>query len=101
MERMIVLRKIRNGRVKYGGIWFYPRQDNKKYDGRLDGLTMAFGIYSDPIGTRDNGFISLWGYSDMYYKGMDYWPGSNCIDNNFYWDWWYVENHKYLRAWSD
>ena len=42
---MLPKRKIRNGRVKINGSWYYPNDYHMKYDGRLDGRQFYFGTY--------------------------------------------------------
>ncbi len=74
-----VLRKVRNGRVKILGNWYspvvshpnspYPR---KEYNGELDGMWFAFGLYWTPTTGFENvkwyceDFVGLWGTKEMY-----------------------------------
>ena len=44
------LRTVRKSRVKINGIIFKPNEHHLAYDGRLDGLRMAFGLYYGPKG---------------------------------------------------
>ena len=44
---VIVKRKIRNGRVKINGSWYYPNDLHLEYDGRCDHHWFYFGIYHD------------------------------------------------------
>ena len=55
-----VFHKIRNGRVKIGGRWFYVNDRFRQYKGELDGLRYAFGVY------RGESFVSLWGSEAEY-----------------------------------
>jgi hypothetical protein len=49
---MFVIRTVKNGRVKIGKEYFYPEDKFRKYDGRLEGLRIAFGLYKDFGETR-------------------------------------------------
>lgn len=59
------IRKIRNGRAKIFGRWFYPDPKWIPYDGRLDGMRYAFGLYLTPEGEPEN-FVNLWGCEAQY-----------------------------------
>lgn len=64
---MIVLRTVRNGRVKIGGVWF---KCPEPHNGKFDGMVLAFGRY-EGYGEKDdiNGyrpFVSLWGTKRFY-----------------------------------
>jgi hypothetical protein len=62
---MFVIRTILNGRVKINGNWFYPKGE-PKYDGRLDGIAYAFGLYGKSNGEYKD-FIHCWGTASYYY----------------------------------
>ena len=66
---MFVIRTIRNGRVKIKGRWFYPYGE-PKYDGRLDGISYAFGLYKKVGGEIEN-FVYCWGTASYYYAWGD------------------------------
>jgi hypothetical protein len=97
-EKRFAVRTIRNGEVRIGGKVFRPGdKGDRPYDGRLDGLRMAFGQY--PGFTFSDGLkrVSLWGTERAYRCRHDHdadgtewcdWPGPNCIDGTFYWDSW-------------
>lgn len=90
------IRKIRNGRVRIKGKWFYPREDSRKYKGELDGSKFAFGLYWGGHCFLD--FICLWGTEKAYHSddpSVD-WPGPNYIDGFFQWAWWDVKKPKAL-----
>lgn len=88
----LVLRKIRKGRVKVCGRWFKPRDQYKVYDGRLDGLRMAFGTYY--TGKELQPYLSLWGSEAMFnaktVEEIEATPwGPHCMeDGTFPWEWW-------------
>ena len=69
MKDRMVVRTIRNGRVKIGGKWYAPFDKWMKYDGRLDGMRYAFARYWHGKGGEVEPFISLWG-TEAYYKGL-------------------------------
>jgi hypothetical protein len=58
MSCRIVLRTVRDGQVIIYGRRYEPEQHHMVYDGRLEGLRFAFGLYS--AGVR------LWGSEDAY-----------------------------------
>lgn len=68
-----VLRKIRNGRVKIGGDWFYPDSQFRQYDGRLDGMVYAFGLYPRHTNALvpNEKIVSLWGREEAYRASYD------------------------------
>ena len=82
----MVLRTIRRGRVKINHKWFYVGEKWMKYDGRLDGLRYAFGLYW--TGEELQSYISLWGTEEMYHD-IDAGYGPELIDGGFPWSWWY------------
>lgn len=79
------IRKVKKGRVKIHGRLYEPK-DNIPYDGSLDGMRYAFGLYSDPS------YVVLWGTEEAYrYKGPEEnapWPGPECVEGLFRWIWW-------------
>lgn len=91
------LRTIRDGAVRIRGVVFRP---DEAYDGRFDGQRWLFGLYWGPPNHSYYGpdgfcrdFVSLWGTeamakakSDAEYEAL--WPGPNCIDGTFRWEWW-------------
>lgn len=86
-----VIRTINSGKVKINNRWFKPSDQYKKYDGRLDGLRYAFGIYwvgETNILIMDN-FLSLWGPEDQYNQEMptDH-SGPHVVDGNLPWNLW-------------
>ena len=83
MRSTLVLRKIRNGKVKVYGNWYVPDDTYLKYDGRLDGLWYWFGVF-----IHNDGMVSLWG-SDDYKRGkVGFGKGLECVDGYFVWSFW-------------
>ena len=93
------LRTVKHGRVKINDLTFVPQEHHRKYDGRLDGLRMAFGLYYGPKGydshRESDGwntrFVCLWGTEECYWStdpDGGPWPGPDCVDNHFPWQWW-------------
>ena len=92
------LRTIRNGRVKLFGREYAPSERHMKYDGRLDGLRFAFGLYY--VGMERELHASLWG-TERAFKAADEdtdWPGPHCVDGSFPWDWWYPVGNPSERS---
>jgi len=89
-KQRFVLRKIRNGRAKIKGIWFVPDERGKPYDGRLDGMVFAFGLYY--VGDRWNDeFVYLWGPEQNYCThNTKLWIKDAQVyeDGFLYWCWW-------------
>lgn len=89
---MIVIRKIKNGRVKINGIVYAPDDPHRQYNGELDGMWYAFGVYPDPSPVDGKRFISLWGTLEQYNSPgvLDETFGKtpNCIDGIFHWSFW-------------
>lgn len=77
------IRKIRNGRVKINGVWFYPSDYYLKYDSRLDGMTFRFGLFY----TGDK-----WERKQVYMHSRvpeePYRQRSDVINGRFSWEWW-------------
>jgi len=85
------IRKIRHGRVKIRGKWFKPDKQFLQYDGRLDGMVYAFGLYY--IGDQWNSeFVYLWGSEKSYrsHEHIEY--GPELVNNTFPWCWWHRED---------
>ena len=63
------------------------------YEGQLDGMRLAFGRYW--IGEQEQHYLSLWGSEKAFNcddtdvsDEADDWPGPNCFEGVFFWDWW-------------
>ena len=94
-HRYFAIRTIRNGSVKIGGLIFKPKPQHP-YDGRLDGLRYAFGLYW--IGDEwQSGFVELWGSealkrcqneeeSRRLFHSDPMW-----VDGRALWEWWESE----------
>lgn len=64
-----VIRTIKNGRAKILHQYFVPDSRFTKYDGRLNGMRYAFGLYWQPCRDRDeweNYMCALWGTEEAY-----------------------------------
>lgn len=85
------IRTIKNGQVKILGHYYHPDNTHMQYDGRLDGMRYAFGLYR--IGDEDDKlepFVCLWGTEKAYRSECHTdWYGPECIDGHFYWYWWH------------
>lgn len=61
-EKRFAIRTVKNGTVRIAGVTYRPEGEHLPYDGRLDGLRLAFGRYVAawlPGGYEP--FVSLWG----------------------------------------
>lgn len=90
-RRRFVLRTVRKGRVRIMGATFEIRPCNatsRPYDGRLDGLRMAFGLYWQGP-SWNSGYVDIWGTEKAYRDTGDArpvdWPGPHCVDGSFPW----------------
>jgi hypothetical protein len=68
-KRNFVLRTIRNGQVKINGRIFRPDNLWMEYDGCLDGMRYAFGLYWE--GDTMLEFVGLWGSEETYKAASD------------------------------
>lgn len=94
-RRRFALRTVKDGAVVIDGTTFKPSEAHKDYDGRLDGLRMAFGRYWTPYGQPEP-FVCLG--TEAAYKGINHpgWPDCHseckaephCIDGYYVWQWW-------------
>lgn len=78
-------RTVRNGQVTIGGVKYRPREDNVRYDGRLDGIVMAFARY------EGEPFVSLWGSKARFDCLDDFDPAATrpeVVDGYLPWLWW-------------
>jgi hypothetical protein len=86
-----VIRTIRNGRVKINGIYYSPEDSVHPtfvpYTGQLDGKRFVFGLYQ--YGDSPLPFVFMWGSEKEYMNPGSDWPGCNCMDGYFQWQWWY------------
>lgn len=82
---MIFKRKVRNGRVKVRGTWFYPSKLHMKYDGRCDGHWFYFGTYAN-----EPTFVSLHSSAETV-DGED---GPHIVDGKLPWMFWYQKCQK-------
>lgn len=94
-KRNFVLRTIRHGQVRIDGRVFKPSGKFMEYDGRLDGMRWAFGLYWR--GDEMEPFVELWGTEEAYraagsleHDDME-WPESDAVDGYFPWTFWYAE----------
>ena len=92
MSRNFVIRTIRDGAVKINGFTYQPLNlsgyGRITYDGRLDGMRYAFGLYW--VGDKQEPYVFLWGTERAYRSELkDDWPGPHCVGGYFQWDFWY------------
>ena len=98
-KRRFVIRTIKNGQVKILGKVYHPNSHYMEYDGRLDGMRYAFGLYYDCKGELEE-FVSLCGAEKAYKAPGDEdidWPDPECVDGYYHWAWWDTENYKPYR----
>lgn len=83
------IRTIRDGKVRIGGVTFTPDGNHREYDGRLDGMRYAFGRYwrGDELAP----LVCLWGTEEFYHNADAEWPGPECVDGYFFWEFWHAE----------
>ena len=95
-------RTIHNGRVRILGRTYVPQTHHRPYNGELDGQRWLFGLYWGPPNYDRYdarglaSFVSLWGTEAAAKAKTEdemkaHWPGPNCIDGHFNWEWWNVE----------
>ncbi|HUW15287.1 MAG TPA: hypothetical protein VM537_36575 [Anaerolineae bacterium] len=99
--RHFVIRTIRNGKVRIFGHDFTPDAPHIPYDGRLDGLRYAFGLY-EYCGDRHSGyhhFAHCWGTEAAYRSDSDLAPaGPEVVDGALAWEFWSTaEQREYDR----
>jgi hypothetical protein len=59
-------RKVRKGRVKIFGKWYYPEDSLREYDGRFDGVKCTFNLYYNADRQLEN-FVGLWDTKDCHW----------------------------------
>lgn len=102
MRRKWALRKVRNGRVKIGGVWYVPKDHHREYKGECDGGWYLFCRYF--VGETTELYVSLWGskeYADATTaEEMDAarHTNRNEIDGVIYWQFWQREKPSPARA---
>lgn len=88
-----VIRTIKKGRIKIFGKFYYPDNRYMEYDGRLDNMRYAFGIYEKytPDGIIPDDCVSMWG-SEKAFRGLES-PneGKDVINGYFPWMLWHAE----------
>ena len=95
--RHFVIRTIRNGKVRIFGHDFTPDAPHIPYDGRLDGLRYAFGLYR--LGDGYEHFVHCWGTEAAYRSDSDLAPaGPEVVDGALAWEFWSTaEQREYDR----
>ena len=85
---MTVDRTVRNGAVKIRWRTYRPVEHHMPYDGRLDGVRFAFGVYS--YTTR---FVSLHSVAESIHSEDDnaVMEEPHCIDGAYPWRWWFAQ----------
>jgi hypothetical protein len=104
------IRTIKDGRVRIRGVVFRPDEHHRPYDHRLDGQRWLFGLYWGPKNYDrydaqgwNRSMVFLWG-SEAAAKAQTedeqalHWPGANCIDGAFNWEWWHSEEARATNA---
>jgi hypothetical protein len=76
------IRTIQSGTVTINGKVYRPDENFMPYDGRLDGLRYAFGLY------EDEPFVSLWGTEKSYHEPENYKTGREVVMGRLVWQWW-------------
>lgn len=93
-KRNFVIRTIRDGQAKINGLVFRPSSQWLEYDGRLDGMRYAFGLYW--TGDEMQSYVHLWGTEEAY-RAEDWaqyckeHPANErpeCVDGWCNWDFW-------------
>lgn len=92
---MFVTRTIIKGRVKIKGKWFYPSDQFMKYDGRLDGQRVAFGLYPAHMGKMKQytEYVAMWGSEKEWEdskKGIHTMRFGE-VNGTIPWYWWYTK----------
>lgn len=77
------IRKVKDGKVKIGNIYYKPKEHLMKYDGRLEGQRFAFGRYS-----HNKDFVSLWGTEKFFLDENASSDGPHVVDGILPWDFW-------------
>jgi hypothetical protein len=91
--KRLVIRTIRNGRVKINGRVFVPDQRYMAYDGRLDGMRYAFGLYATSEILKP--FVSLWG-SEKEFRGDKNTERPEIVDGALPWVFWFEQKEVEL-----
>lgn len=56
----MVIRTVKNGRVKINGNYYAPQEVHQEYDGRFEGKRYAFNVYKST-----DEFVEMWGTEAM------------------------------------
>ena len=103
-KRNFVIRTIRNGEVKIFHKVFVPSAKWMEYDGRLDGLRVAFGLYWSGGKWLDK-FIYLWGTEKSFnttFEGDEEFQewlttkeatAPDLVDGYYPWAWWHEKEN--------
>jgi hypothetical protein len=82
--KRFAIRTVKDGRVTIKGRQYEPDANHMEYDGRLDGMRFAFGLYH---GRPD--LVSLWGTEAAYWavdddaKFEELWNSApECVDGS-------------------
>lgn len=103
MGRNVVIRTIKNGQVIVFGKRYAPDSKHAKYDGRLDGMRYAFGIYRNE---NDEAYmLGLWGKESTYRNpdcanlfAKDFYGPEMLPDNSLPWAFWPEVPEQEFRA---
>jgi hypothetical protein len=91
MPQRFVIRTIKNGRVRINGRYFVPDKRYLEYDGRLDGMRYAFGLYWSN-GEMES-LVECWGTEVNYHNhDTESWePDPQLVDGYYPWAIWHEE----------
>lgn len=76
---MVIKRKVRDGRVKIKGAWFYPSSLHMEYDGRCDGHWFYFACYFE-----EPTYVNL-------HSSTETEDGPHIVDGKLPWMFWYTK----------
>ena len=99
----MVVRTIRNGKVRIMRHIFTPSDQWRQYDGRLEGMRYAFGLYRLAGGYQH--FVYLWGPERAYCEHNPELSGPEVVDGMLPWCFWKTDEQRAydrdLRAWNE
>lgn len=104
--RNFVIRTVKDGRVKIGNTYFYPENKYEEYDGRLEGMRFAFGLYAKVYGLSFGGgkppvsyrgeeyepVITLWGTEEEFEQKNVAVSPPYAVNGRLPWMWWFAEH---------
>jgi hypothetical protein len=82
-SKTFAIRKVKNGKIKIGNIYYKPQEHHMKYDGRLEGQRFAFGRY-----LHKEDIVSLWGTLEYFFDENASSDGPHVVDGTYPWLFW-------------